>query len=70
MQEGVFEEMNAILAELRYYSKFAEMQNTYANIYSSIGLSNFPIGNVDSMSVKDLTNIIHKPWAALGEGLH
>lgn len=69
-QDSVYEEMNAILAEMRYDTKFAELQNTYANLFSSIGLNMYPIEDVDKLSLEELQNRIHTVWQEMGEGIH
>lgn len=70
LQEGVFEEMNALLAELRYDTKFAELQNTYANLFSAVGMNVYPITDAESLSLQDLEDQIHTAWTELGEGIH
>jgi hypothetical protein len=70
LQEGVFEEMNALLAELRYDTKFAELQNTYANLFSAVGLNVYPITEAETLTLQQLEDEIHSAWSELGEGLH
>ena len=70
LQEGVFEEMNALLAELRYDTKFAELQNTYANLFSAVGLNVYPITEAETLTLQQLEDQIHSAWSELGEGLH
>lgn len=70
LQEGVFEEMNALLAELRYDTKFAELQNTYANLFSAVGLNVYPITEAETLTLQQLEDQIHSAWTELGEGLH
>lgn len=69
-QDSVYEEMNAILAEMRYDTKFAELQNTYANLFSSIGLNMYPIADVENIDLIELKDQIHATWQAMGEGIH
>lgn len=69
-QDSVYEEMNAILAEMRYDTKFAELQNTYANLFSSIGLNMYPIADVENIDLVQLKDQIHATWQAMGEGIH
>jgi len=70
VQDEVFEEMNSLLAELRYDTKFAELQNTYANLFSSVGMNIYPITDVETLGLKQLEDQIHDAWVELGEGTH
>lgn len=58
-QDLVREELNAVLAEIRYDSAYADVQNAYANLYASMGLDNWD---------RDLD--LNAPVSALAEKLH
>jgi outer membrane protein TolC len=56
-QNLVREEMNAVLAEVRYDSAYADLQNAYANLYASMGLDNF---DIDMNGTEPLALMIEK----------
>ncbi len=61
-QNLVKEEMNAVLADVRYDSAYADLQNAYANLYASMGLDNFDIDFDGDMSLKAMTVELEKHW--------
>lgn len=67
LQEEVFEEMGAILAELRYDARYSEMQAAYANVYAAIGLNNYPHQLTGDEPVEVLSEAIRQLWIARGE---
>lgn len=69
-QEEVFEEVGAILAELRFDARYAELQSAYAALYAAIGANNYPAGLTGQESVATLEAAIHDMWTARGEGFH
>ncbi len=62
-QALVREEMNAVLADIRYDSAYADLQNAYANLYASMGLDNFEIDFDADVPIKTLTEGLEKHWA-------
>lgn len=70
LQEEVFEEVGAILAELRFDVRYAELQSAYAAVFSAIGANNYPGHLTGQESVEVLENAIHDMWKARGEGIH
>jgi len=68
-QNFVREKMNSIVAEARYDIARAEMQNSFANIYSSIGVDTY--GNIDAeeSTVTDLAQHLQEHWAGLEDVL-
>lgn len=70
VQEEVFEELGAILAELRYDSRYAELQSAYAGLFAAIGQNNYPAQMSGNESLKDLEKSIHDIWVNRGEGFH
>lgn len=62
-QQGlVREEMNAVLAEVRYDTAYADLQNAYANLYASMGLDNFDIDLDAGMPIKAMTEQLERHW--------
>jgi len=68
-QNFVREKMNSIVAEARYDIARAELQNSFASIYSSIGVDTY--GNIDAeeASVKDLAKHLQRHWVRLENAL-
>lgn len=64
-QNFVREKMNSIVAEARYDIARAEMQNSYANIYSSIGVDTYGNINAEEASVKELAQHLQEQWMNL-----
>lgn len=56
-QTVIREEMNTLIAEVRYDVAYAEIENAYANTYSAIGFDPVPFG-VGQQSIKELTETI------------
>ena len=74
-QSLVREEMSAVLAEVRYDSAYADLQNAYANLYASMGLDNFDIDLDSELPIKAMTEKLETHWTeraqslpAMGEG--
>jgi outer membrane protein TolC len=61
-QRLIREEMNGLLAEVRYDLAYADMQNAFANVYSSIGLDSFTPEVSSRDSVKDLAGGLQRLW--------
>lgn len=61
-QNLVREEMNAVLAEVRYDAAYADLQNAYANIYASMGLDNYDIDVNDAVPLKTLSGKLEEHW--------
>ncbi|WP_083745628.1 TolC family protein [Variovorax sp. KK3] len=65
-QEGrqrlIREEMNGLLAEVRYDLAYADMQNAFANVYSSVGLDSFTPDVSSSDAVPVLSDKLQKLW--------
>lgn len=69
-QEEIFEEVGAILADLRFDVRYAELQSAYAAVFAAIGKNNYPAALTGQESVDVLEKAIHDIWIARGEGLH
>ena len=70
VQEEVFEELGAILAELRFDSRYAELQSAYAGLFAAIGQNNYPSQMSGNESLQELEKTIHDIWVNRGEGFH
>ncbi len=62
------EEMNTLLASVKYDVVDADLQNAFANIYATIGLDPYEGGVTGSESVKDLANALRGTWLERGDG--
>lgn len=61
-QRLVREELNGLLAEIRYDLAYADTQSAYANLYSSIGLDSFTPDISGRESVDDLSAALRSLW--------
>lgn len=61
-QQLVREEMNYILAEIRYDVAYSDAQNAYANLYASMGLDNFEVDTNSDISVAALAASLQEYW--------
>lgn len=61
-QNLVKEEMNTVLAEIRYDTAFSDLQNAYANLYASMGLDNFQVDIDSDVSIDTLTKLLQEHW--------
>jgi transposase len=63
------EELNALLAEVRFDLAHAQLQNTFAGLYAALGLD--PIDQTIDMNadVKVLAKQLEKLWRSRGDGL-
>lgn len=68
-QALVREEMNAILAEIRYDAAYADVQNAYANLYSSMGLDNFSYDISINASIAEITAKLQEHWSERASNL-
>jgi outer membrane protein TolC len=70
LQEEVLEEVGAILAELRFDARYAELQNAYGAVFTAVGINNYPGELTGAEPLDVLEDAIHDMWTARGEGLH
>jgi outer membrane protein TolC len=63
-QSLIREEMNMMVAEIKYDIAYSDVENAYASIFASLGIDPFPI-NTDTSSVGLLTNSIMKYYDGL-----
>ncbi|GGK09090.1 hypothetical protein GCM10009304_39040 [Pseudomonas matsuisoli] len=61
-QDLVREELNSVLAEIRYDSAYADVQNAYANLYASMGLDNSDDALDLNAPVADIAAKLHEHW--------
>jgi outer membrane protein TolC len=61
-QSLVREELNSVLSEVRYDTAYADLQNSYANLYASMGLDNFAVDITSDMSISALTKALEDHW--------
>ncbi|MFF7709139.1 TolC family protein [Pseudomonas sp. NPDC007930] len=65
----VREEMNSILAEVRYDSAYADVQNAYANLYASMGLDNFDVDIQPQTPIADIAAKLQEHWTERASSL-
>lgn len=61
-QKLIREELNGLLAEVRFDLAYADVQNAYANLYSAIGLDSFTPDITGQESVPDLSAALRRLW--------
>ncbi|WP_263146727.1 TolC family protein [Pseudomonas sp. RIT-PI-AD] len=68
-QDLVREEMNSILAQVRYDSAYADVQNAYANLYASMGLDNFDIDVQPETPIAVIAAKLQEHWSERASSL-
>lgn len=63
-QSLIREQMNMMVAEIKYDIAYSDVENAYASIFAALGIDPFPI-NTDTSSVESLTNSIVKYFDGL-----
>jgi outer membrane protein TolC len=67
-QTLIREEMNTLVANVKYDIAFAELHNAFANVYASIGLDPYAGKAFDpNMSVKELARSLRNVWIERGD---
>ena len=66
-REFVQENLNAILASLRYDATYAEMQGAFSNVYASIGLDAFDGSKTGGESLDELASSLRQLWRERGD---
>ena len=61
------ENLNAILASLRYDATYAEMQGAFANVYAAVGLNAYDGKLTGQESVEVLSGALRKMWRERGD---
>ena len=63
-QSLIREEMNMMVAEVKYDIAYSDVENSYAGIYAALGIDPLPI-NADSTSIDALTNSVQQYFEGL-----
>ena len=66
-QTLIREEMNTLVAAVRYDIAYADLQNAFAAIYSSVGADPYEQNITSDMSVKELAAILRQTWQKRGD---
>lgn len=66
-REYVRENLNAILASLRYDATYAEMQGAFANVYAAVGLDAYDGSLTGNESVEVLADSLRQLWRERGD---
>jgi outer membrane protein TolC len=66
-QTLIREEMNTLVAEVRYDIAYADLQNAYAALFTTIGLDPFGMDVTGQESVADLAGSLEALWASRGD---
>lgn len=64
-QALIREEMNALIAQLRYDIGVSELENGLAGVYAAVGRDPFPAQVKTEQSVVELTRTLHAHWNSL-----
>ncbi|WP_311970570.1 TolC family protein [Pseudomonas baltica] len=68
-QDLVREEMNSVLAEIKYDAAYADVQNAYANLYASMGLDNFDIDIQPDTPIAEIAGKLQQHWTERASSL-
>jgi outer membrane protein TolC len=63
----VRERLNAILASLRYFATYAEMQGAFANVYAAVGLDAFDGALTGNENLEELAASLRSLWRKRGD---
>jgi outer membrane protein TolC len=66
-QSLIREEMNTLLSSVKYDVAYADLQNAFANVYSSIGIDPYGENITGAESVKDLSTALRSTWVERGD---
>jgi len=66
-QNFVREKMNSIVAQSRYDMARAEMQNSYANIYASLGIDTYGEIDAEESTVSKLAQHLQEQWLSISD---
>ncbi len=66
-QSLIREEMNTLVASARYDIAYADLQNSFANVYASIGIDPYEAGLTGAESVRDLASSLRNTWVERGD---
>lgn len=66
-QTLIREEMNTLVAEVKYDLAHAAVQNARANVYASLGLDSFPLKVIDGTDIEGLKRAVKASWLGTGD---
>ncbi len=66
-QALIREEMNTLVASVKYDIAHADQQNAFANVYASVGIDPYSAGFTGEESVKALANGLRATWVERGD---
>jgi outer membrane protein TolC len=66
-QSLIREEMNTLLASVKYDMAHADLQNAFANVYATVGVDPYGAGVSGTESVKDLAKHLRGTWIERGD---
>ena len=66
-QSLIREEMNTLLASVKYDVSYADLQNAFANVYASIGIDPYAEGVTGEEGVKALATSLRGTWIERGD---
>jgi outer membrane protein TolC len=66
-QTMIREEMNTLVAEVKFDLAYANVQNAYANIFASMGIEPYSVEGFTHLSVNELSDILRHGWFARGD---
>ena len=66
-QALIREEMNTLLSSVRYDVAYADLQNAFANVYSSVGIDPYGENITGTESVKVLSQALRSTWVERGD---
>jgi outer membrane protein TolC len=70
-QTLIREEMNTLVADVKYDIAYAELHNAFANVYASVGFDPYASGEIDtSLSVRELSKRLRTLWFERGDFSH
>ncbi len=66
-QTMIREEMNTLVAEVKYDLAYASVQNAYANVFASMGIEPYSVEGFTHLNVKELSDILRHGWFSRGD---
>jgi outer membrane protein TolC len=66
-QALIREEMNTLVASVKYDIAHADLQNAFANVYASVGVDPYSAGITGAESVKALAGALRTTWVERGD---
>jgi outer membrane protein TolC len=66
-QSLIREEMNTLVASVKYDIAHADLQNAFANVYASVGIDPYAAGVTGEENVKELARSLKSTWIERGD---